>query len=117
MSFAEAKRRRLKGVKKILLRLNHNLCRQRSTTSRKIVKVQKRRSTFGGVAQLGEHLPCKQGVMGSNPIISSREAPTGGNEWRQSKDESSARAGEANKKSYEVTTKGSLKRDPLKNNK
>ena len=34
----------------------------------------------GGVAQLGEHLPCKQGVMGSNPIISSREAPTGGKE-------------------------------------
>ena len=30
--------------------------------------------TFGGVAQLGEHLPCKQGVMGSNPIISTREA-------------------------------------------
>ena len=29
----------------------------------------------GGVAQLGEHLPCKQGVMGSNPIIStSRES-------------------------------------------
>ena len=26
----------------------------------------------GGVAQLGEHLPCKQGVMGSNPIISIR---------------------------------------------
>ena len=24
----------------------------------------------GGVAQLGEHLPCKQGVMGSNPTIS-----------------------------------------------
>ena len=30
----------------------------------------------GGVAQLGEHLPCKQGVMGSNPIISS---PVDGN--------------------------------------
>ena len=29
----------------------------------------------GGVAQLGEHLPCKQGVMGSIPIIStSRES-------------------------------------------
>ena len=28
----------------------------------------------GGVAQLGEHLPCKQGVMGSNPIISTKEA-------------------------------------------
>ena len=27
-------------------------------------------SVYGGVAQLGEHLPCKQGVMGSNPIIS-----------------------------------------------
>ena len=28
------------------------------------------RDPDGGVAQLGEHLPCKQGVMGSNPIIS-----------------------------------------------
>ena len=28
----------------------------------------------GGVAQLGEHLPCKQGVMGSNPIISIKRA-------------------------------------------
>ena len=28
----------------------------------------------GGVAQLGEHLPCKQGVMGSNPIISTIKA-------------------------------------------
>jgi hypothetical protein len=26
--------------------------------------------THGGVAQLGEHLPCKQGVSGSNPLIS-----------------------------------------------
>ena len=24
----------------------------------------------GDVAQLGEHLPCKQGVKGSNPFIS-----------------------------------------------
>ena len=24
----------------------------------------------GGVAQLGEHLPCTQGVRGSNPLIS-----------------------------------------------
>ena len=28
------------------------------------------RMTFGGVAQLGEHLPCKQGVMSSNLTIS-----------------------------------------------
>ena len=35
------------------------------------------KSHYGGVAQLGEHLPCKQGVMGSNPIIStSRIEPT-----------------------------------------
>ena len=27
---------------------------------------------FGGVAQLGEHLPCKQGVMSSNLTISTR---------------------------------------------
>ena len=26
----------------------------------------------GGVAQLGEHLLCKQGVIGSNPFISTR---------------------------------------------
>ena len=26
----------------------------------------------GGVAQLGEHLPCKQGVMSSNLTISTR---------------------------------------------
>ena len=29
-------------------------------------------SLSGGVAQLGEHLPCKQGVKGSNPSISIR---------------------------------------------
>ena len=28
---------------------------------------------IGGVAQLGEHLPCKQGVKGSNPFISTAE--------------------------------------------
>ena len=33
--------------------------------------------TYGGVAQLGEHLPCKQGVMGSIPIISTK-----GTRWR-----------------------------------
>ena len=37
----------------------------------------------GGVAQLGEHLPCKQGVMGSNPIIStSRQCRRPNLEWR-----------------------------------
>ena len=30
----------------------------------------------GGVAQLGEHLPCKQGVVGSNPFISIRYEST-----------------------------------------
>ena len=33
---------------------------------------KEQRHTNGGVAQLGEHLPCKQGVMGSNPIISTK---------------------------------------------
>ena len=37
-------------------------------------------SLQGGVAQLGEHLPCKQGVMGSIPIIST----TGENRKRKS---------------------------------
>ena len=29
-------------------------------------------SKYGGVAQLGEHLLCKQGVIGSNPFISTK---------------------------------------------
>ena len=32
------------------------------------------KAIYGGVAQLGEHLPCKQGVMGSNPIISTKRS-------------------------------------------
>ena len=32
-------------------------------------------SIFGGVAQVGEHLPCKQGVMSSNLTISTRSFP------------------------------------------
>ena len=31
----------------------------------------------GGVAQLGEHLPCKQGVKGSNPSTSSVSVQSG----------------------------------------
>ena len=33
---------------------------------------------YGGVAQLGEHLPCKQGVMSSNLTISMSKAPSRG---------------------------------------
>ena len=36
----------------------------------RMVSFSKEKPLIGGVAQLGEHLPCKQGVMGSNPIIS-----------------------------------------------
>ena len=32
---------------------------------------------YGGIAQLGEHLPCKQGVKGSNPFVSTSHS----NEW------------------------------------
>ena len=28
---------------------------------------------YGGVAQLGEHLPCKQGVRSSNLLISTKD--------------------------------------------
>ena len=39
---------------------------------RACMKAKKREahSDDGGVAQLGEHLPCKQGVSGSIPLIS-----------------------------------------------
>ena len=36
----------------------------------------------GGVAQLGEHLPCKQGVKGSNPSISIENVKHSLNELR-----------------------------------
>ena len=42
------------------------------TASLSLYGMQEKRTLHGGVAQLGEHLPCKQGVMGSNPIISTR---------------------------------------------
>ena len=34
------------------------------------ITVRKGVNIFGGIAQLVEHLPCKQGVIGSNPITS-----------------------------------------------
>ena len=54
----------------------------------------------GGVAQLGEHLPCKQGVSGSNPLISTinkKKAPRnqkifwGNKRWAYSSGGKSAR--------------------------
>ena len=44
--------------------------RERKTRSPILKKGESKTQLNGGVAQLGEHLPCKQGVMGSNPIIS-----------------------------------------------
>ena len=39
--------------------------------------VTQKKTLYGGVAQLGEHLPCKQGVMGSIPIISTTQQRVG----------------------------------------
>ena len=39
----------------------------------------------GGVAQLGEHLLCKQGVIGSNPFISTTSFTPEGVEGRKEK--------------------------------
>ena len=37
----------------------------------KVIKVfRMREHSYGGIAQLVEHLPCKQGVSGSNPLTS-----------------------------------------------
>ena len=44
--------------------------RERENRSPILKKGENYNHFYGGVAQLGEHLPCKQGVMGSNPIIS-----------------------------------------------
>ena len=47
------------------------------TASLSLYGMQEKRTLNGGVAQLGEHLPCKQGVMGSNPIISTNGSDQG----------------------------------------
>jgi hypothetical protein len=39
---------------------------------RSIVQIYPGPPLFGGVAQLGEHLPCTQGVIGSNPFTSTK---------------------------------------------
>ena len=69
------------------MRLDHLLSKEitventvlpRSVTSRSMLfnfqspLKRKAKPKYGGVAQLGEHLPCKQGVRGSNPLISTK---------------------------------------------
>ena len=36
------------------------------------LKTKNPKANYGGIAQLGEHLLCKQGVIGSIPIISTK---------------------------------------------
>ena len=49
---------------KITTKASHHCCSILDARS------EKNPRKYGGVAQLGEHLPCKQGVKGSNPFIS-----------------------------------------------
>ena len=39
---------------------------------------------FGGIAQLGEHLPCKQGVSGSIPLTSTTQFTAYSGGWKVS---------------------------------
>ena len=41
---------------------------------------------YGGVAQLGEHLPCKQGVKGSIPFISTSRSKDRENSGKSGKE-------------------------------
>ena len=44
---------------------------------------------IGGVAQLGEHLPCKQGVKGSIPFISTSDSVAPDHRAKKAEDERS----------------------------
>ena len=44
---------------------------------------------YGGVAQLGEHLPCKQGVKGSIPFISTSDSVAPNHRIRKARNERS----------------------------
>ena len=48
-------------------------------------------SEYGGVAQLGEHLLCKQGVIGSIPFISTSPADGNSRSWNLLKRRGKAR--------------------------
>ena len=48
----------------------HSKTTQRCVQSTVYSDKRARGLVYGGIAQLGEHLPCKQGVKGSNPFIS-----------------------------------------------
>ena len=39
--------------------------------------LQKQRTLYGGLAQLGERLPCKQEVTGSIPVLSTKRSRNG----------------------------------------
>ena len=56
--------------------LTRVLCLQHSDLAVQFLEIIDLQNPIGGVAQLGEHLPCKQGVMGSNPIISTKMTRT-----------------------------------------
>ena len=40
-----------------------------------IIKSQMRGERLGSIAQLGEHLPYKQGVTGSSPVVPTKKRP------------------------------------------
>ena len=52
--------------------LTRVLCLQRSDLAVQFLEIIDLQNPIGGVAQLGEHLPCKQGVKGSIPFISTK---------------------------------------------
>ena len=59
MMFAEQRALFLRGAMRDEAQLN-------------LVKKRRPKEKDGGIAQLGEHLLCKQGVIGSIPIISTK---------------------------------------------
>ena len=50
---------------------NGILCKLLFGTALQLIHL--RGKNLGGIAQLGEHLPCKQGVSGSIPLISTNK--------------------------------------------
>ena len=43
-----------------------------------LMRLEKKEIPYGGLAQLGERLPCKQEVTGSIPVLSTKEVLTMG---------------------------------------
>ena len=69
-------------------------------------KLVKFGAAYGALAQLGEHLLCKQGVIGSIPIGSTKPQPSGTRNVFHTRRNQNSRDEDTNLRSFGIVTEG-----------